>query len=37
MLNTSSIECLGANFGHAAYSASKAGLHGLTRSVTVDQ
>lgn len=36
IVNTGSIEGLGANPGHAAYSASKAGLHGLTRAVAVD-
>lgn len=30
------MEGLAANPGHAAYSASKAGLHGLTRAVAVD-
>lgn len=36
IVNTGSIEGLGANPGHVAYSASKAGLHGLTRAVAVD-
>lgn len=36
IVNTGSIEGIGANPGHAAYSASKAGLHGLTRAVAVD-
>ncbi|MBC3190418.1 SDR family oxidoreductase [Pseudonocardia sp. C8] len=36
IVNTGSIEGLGANPGHAAYCASKAGLHGLTRAVAVD-
>ncbi|MGK9184790.1 SDR family oxidoreductase [Priestia filamentosa] len=36
IVNTGSIEGLAANPGHAAYCASKAGLHGLTRSVAVD-
>nr|WP_321250866.1 SDR family oxidoreductase [uncultured Ruegeria sp.] len=36
IVNTGSIEGLGSNPGHAAYGASKAGLHGLTRSVAVD-
>lgn len=36
IVNVGSIEGLGANPGHAAYSASKAGLHGLTRAVAVD-
>ena len=36
IVNVGSIEGLGANPGHAAYSSSKAGLHGLTRSVAVD-
>ena len=36
IVNISSIEGLGANPKHAAYSASKAGLHGLTRSVAID-
>lgn len=36
IVNTGSVEGLGANPGHAAYCASKAGLHGLTRSVAVD-
>ena len=33
IVNTGSIEGLGSNPGHAAYCASKAGLHGLTRAV----
>ena len=36
IVNTGSIEGLGSNPGHAAYSAAKAGLHGLTRAVAVD-
>ncbi|QHS24563.1 SDR family oxidoreductase [Virgibacillus sp. MSP4-1] len=36
IVNTGSVEGLGANPGHAVYCASKAGLHGLTRSVAVD-
>lgn len=36
IVNTGSVEGLGANPGHAAYCATKAGLHGLTRSVAVD-
>ena len=36
IVNTGSLEGLGSNPGHAAYSASKAGLHGLTRAVAVD-
>lgn len=36
VVNTGSIEGLGSNPGHAAYCASKAGLHGLTRAVAVD-
>lgn len=36
IVNTGSIEGLGSNPGHAAYCASKAGLHGLTRAVAVD-
>lgn len=36
IVNVGSIEGLGANPGHAAYCASKAGLHGLTRAVAVD-
>ncbi|WP_436371614.1 SDR family NAD(P)-dependent oxidoreductase [Cytobacillus sp. BC1816] len=36
IVNTGSIEGLAANPGHAAYCASKAGLHGLTRSVAID-
>jgi meso-butanediol dehydrogenase/(S,S)-butanediol dehydrogenase/diacetyl reductase len=36
IVNVGSIEGLGTNPNHAAYSASKAGLHGLTRSVAVD-
>jgi len=34
--NTGSIESSAANPGHAAYCASKSGLHGLTRAVAVD-
>lgn len=36
IVNTGSIEGLGANPGHAAYCATKAGLHALTRAVAVD-
>ena len=36
IVNIGSIEGLGANPGHAAYCASKSGLHGLTRAVAVD-
>ncbi len=36
IVNTGSIEGLGSNPGHAAYCASKAGLHGLTRAVAID-
>lgn len=36
IVNTGSIEGLGANPRHAAYCATKAGLHGLTRAVAVD-
>lgn len=36
IVNTGSIEGLAANPRHAAYCASKAGLHGLTRAVAVD-
>ncbi len=36
IVNTGSIEGLGSNPGHAAYCASKAGLHGLTRAIAVD-
>ena len=36
IVNIGSIEGQGANPGHAAYCASKAGLHGLTRAVAVD-
>ncbi|MFV0300943.1 MAG: SDR family NAD(P)-dependent oxidoreductase [Paracoccus sp. (in: a-proteobacteria)] len=36
IVNIGSIEGLGSNPGHAAYCASKAGLHGLTRAVAVD-
>lgn len=36
IVNIGSVEGLGANPGHAAYCASKAGLHGLTRAVAVD-
>ncbi|MEM9631107.1 MAG: SDR family oxidoreductase [Pseudomonadota bacterium] len=36
IVNVGSIEGLGSNPLHAAYSASKAGLHGLTRAVAVD-
>ena len=36
IVNVGSIEGLGVNPGHAAYAASKAALHSLTRSVAVD-
>lgn len=36
IVNIGSIEGLGANPKHAAYCASKAGLHGLTRAIAVD-
>lgn len=36
IVNIGSIEGIGANPNHAAYVASKAGLHGLTKSVAVD-
>ena len=36
IVNIGSIEGLGANPNHAAYCASKAGLHGLTRAVAID-
>lgn len=36
IVNIGSIEGIGTNPHHAAYSASKAGLHGLTRSIAVD-
>lgn len=36
IVNIGSIEGLAANPGHAAYCASKAGLHGLTKAVAVD-
>ncbi len=36
IVNIGSIEGLGANPGHPAYAASKAGLHGLTRAIAVD-
>lgn len=36
IVNIGSIEGLGSNPGHAAYGASKAGLHGLTRAIAVD-
>ena len=36
IVNVGSIEGLGSNPGHAAYCASKAGLHGLTRAVAID-
>lgn len=36
IVNIGSVEGLGSNLGHAAYGASKAGLHGLTRAVAVD-
>lgn len=37
IINTGSIEGLGSNPMHSAYGASKAGLHGLTRGVAVDE
>ena len=37
IVNTGSIEGLGNNPRHPAYGASKAGLHGLTRAVAVDE
>ena len=36
IVNIGSIEGLGANPGHAAYCATKAGLHGLTRAIAID-
>lgn len=36
IVNTGSIEGLGSNPRHAAYCATKAGLHGLTRAVAID-
>ncbi|WP_211878265.1 SDR family NAD(P)-dependent oxidoreductase [Pseudarthrobacter albicanus] len=36
IINIGSIEGLGANPHHAAYCASKAGIHGLTRAIAVD-
>jgi len=36
IVNVGSIEGLGSNAKHAAYGASKSGLHGLTRAVAVD-
>ena len=36
IVNIGSIEGVGANPGHPAYVASKAGLHGLTRAIAVD-
>ncbi len=36
IVNTGSIEGLGSNPRHAAYCASKSGLHGLTRAVAID-
>ncbi len=36
IVNIGSIEGIGANPGHSAYCASKAGLHGLTRAIAVD-
>lgn len=36
IINIGSIEGIGANPGHAAYSATKAGLHGMTRALAVD-
>lgn len=37
IVNTGSIEGLGSNPMHSAYGASKAGLHGLTRGIAVDE
>jgi len=37
IVNNGSIEGLGSNPRHAAYCASKAGLHGLTRAIAVDE
>lgn len=36
VINIGSIEGLAANPGHTAYSAAKAGIHGLTRAMAVD-
>ncbi|MDQ1594377.1 MAG: hypothetical protein QOH40_933 [Arthrobacter pascens] len=36
IINIGSIEGVAANPGHAAYSASKAGIHGMTRAMAVD-
>lgn len=36
IVNTGSVEGFAANPGHAAYAATKSGLHGLTRAVAVD-
>ncbi|MET3934497.1 NAD(P)-dependent dehydrogenase (short-subunit alcohol dehydrogenase family) [Arthrobacter sp. OAP107] len=36
IINIGSIEGLAANPGHTAYSASKAGIHGMTRALAVD-
>lgn len=36
IVNTGSVEGLAANPNHAAYCATKAGIHGLTRAVAVD-
>lgn len=36
IINIGSIEGLAANPGHAAYCASKAGIHGMTRAMAVD-
>ncbi|MFJ4171590.1 SDR family NAD(P)-dependent oxidoreductase [Paenarthrobacter sp. NPDC089714] len=36
IINVGSIEGLAANPGHAAYSASKAGIHGMTKALAVD-
>jgi NAD(P)-dependent dehydrogenase (short-subunit alcohol dehydrogenase family) len=36
VINVGSIEGLAANPGHAAYCASKAGIHGMTRAMAVD-
>lgn len=37
IVNTGSIEGLGSNPMHSAYGASKAGLHGLTRGIAIDE
>jgi meso-butanediol dehydrogenase/(S,S)-butanediol dehydrogenase/diacetyl reductase len=36
IVNTGSVEGFAANPGHAAYAATKSGIHGLTRAVAVD-